>query len=821
MNEFSNLMKYLLLLFPALLFSQSFKIHGTILDDSTKQTLSYAIIRVAQSEIVTSSNKEGKFILEFAQGNYSLLISYVGYHSTSFSITIPTDTLIKIGLVPAVIQMPEVTVNSNAEDPAMEIMREAIKRREKNYEGLKNYEVTGYRKNILYSGGRIAMIDEQFVRQIYETKGLSKDFILSTHKSENIKKVSIPISMNIGASLFFVRSKFTIGIQNSSSSTVFPLADNAFQYYDFKLLNTKIAGKEITHTIQVIPKSSVTPLMKGKIVIDDATYSLIGANVETNEGWDMPIIKDFYMKILQSYTNYNGFWIPQYSEVEMGGKISALGGLLNLDKMKISEVFSASTCKVNGTVPDSIQKARRSKYGGFTTDTAKAVNKLQRKIKSKQAPNPQFQLFEPAVAPVEISKEIIDSIRPLPLTTSEKIAFAELDSSQTLSKLMKPKGALSLISSSDTNRSIWMKGIIGVAKHGILHNNRVEGITPGVWFDEDEMDSQFFYNGELAYATGAKFIEWKIGGGYNLGEDHLDRIDVNVWKTIQSWQPSRFIPKSINSTFFFSNGEDFHNYMHSTGFNIGIHKYFTDSLFAKIYFSSEDEQSINGNSNVALKKRIQPPNPFINEGKNNVLRLQFGFEPISPISFLIQTKTRLVVDAEFSLPSLGSKFDYQRYVISGQTRLSTIYSTMFNAPYLFLSVEGGYIAGTIGIQHLITPSASYSSIAPVGVLKGVQYYDLVGNKFISFQAEHNWQTLLFVFLGMNGVKESGLQIITGGSFANIWNYSSYGIPQKSWKPYWETYLGVGNILDLFRVDIVHTADKQNLIRLSVSSALMN
>ncbi|MDD8017747.1 MAG: DUF5686 family protein [Bacteroidota bacterium] len=817
-------MKFIFMLFPALLFSQTYKIHGTILDDSTRQTLSFATIRVQQTDIVTSANKEGAFVLDLPLGQHMLQVSYVGYNSRVVEVTVPDSTAITIELRSAIIQLPEVSVGANSEDPAMEIMREVIKRRDKNYEGLNNYEVTGYKKNILYSGDRITMIEEQFVRQIYEAKGLDKSFTLSTHKSENVKKSNMQISMNIGASLFFVSGKFSLGVKSNSQSSsgrkIFPLSDDAFQYYDYKLLNTKIAGKEITYTIQVIPKSSVEPLLKGKILIDDATYAVVGADVETNEAWNFPLVKNFSLKILQSYADYNGFWIPQYSEVEFAGEISAFGGMISFDKMKISEVFSTSSCKVNGTIPDSVRNARRSKYGGYTTDTVKAVAKLKRYSKTKRAPAPEDQQFEPSIPPQEIQSVVMDTLRPLVLTAREKIAFAELDSTQTMEKLMKPKGALaSLNSVSDSGSAL--KTVLFALNHILTQNNRVEGVTPGLWSNVDEMDSPIFYNGEIAYATGAKKIEWKIGGGYNLGDDHLDRLDVNVWNTIQPWQPSRFISKTVNSMLFSITGDDYYHYMHSSGFNIGVHKYFTDSLFMKLYFSSEDEKSIQKNSNVALIKKNQPINHSIKEGKNNVLRFQFGFEPVSPIPFLIHSDTRIVFDAEFSLSSLQSDFEYDRYFISAETRMKTMYSTMFNPPYVLLLVEGGYINGTYGIQHLLTPSSALSLYAPVGVLKGMKYYDLVGDKFIALQAEHNWQTLPFTFIGMKKIEETGLQIITGGSIANVWNTTSYYAIQDKWKPYWEGYIGVGNIFDLFRVDVVHTSNNLNVIRASISSTLFN
>ncbi len=813
-------MKYFLLLFPALLFSQTYKIHGIILDDSTQLVLSYATIRVAQTDIVTSSNKEGEFLLELSEGNYSLVVTYVGYHNKTISISVPHETSLNIGLVPALIQLPEVTVHSNMEDPAMEIMREAIKRREKNYEGLKNYEVTGYKKNIFYSSERIAMIDEKFVKQIYEKGKMSKEFVLSTHKTDNIKSTNMNISISIGLSLFFVNGDLNIKIGSGKSNVIFPLADNAIKYYDFKLLNSKVAGKEVSHTIQIIPRSSVEPLMKGTIIIDDATFALIGANVETGQGWNIPFAKGFSMKIQQAYSNYNGFWIPQYSEVELSGELSVMGGLLSMDRMKISEVFSASTCKANGTIPDSIKNARRSKYGGYTADTSKMTSKLLRYRKTKTAPNPIFQTYQPAVRPVELNSIAIDSLRPLPLTVKEKIAFAELDSTQTMDKLIQPKGALSVLSSSSSDSSKSLVGTLFSAfmNYGILHNDRVEGVTPGVYFDIDSMNMNYFYNGSLAYSSGAKIIEWKIGGGYNFDDDHLDRLDMNVWSDIRPWQSSYNISKTINSVGFTLLGQDYFNYYRSTGFNIGIHKYFTDTLYAKIYFQSEKESSVSENSFVSLKKDRRV-NPAIVEGTDNALRFEFGYDPTGLLSFRTLSPFALKIFANISHPFIGSDFNYQQTAFLVNARFNTIYSTMFLAPYFRFVIEGGIVSGSkYEIQHLFMPSASFSIYSPVGVLKGVQPYEFAGEKYFMFQGEHNWQSLPFMSLGF---ADAGLQIITGGSIANVWNTNTAYSIQNNWKPYWETYIGVGNIFDLLRVDVIWNSKEQTFVKLGISSAALN
>ncbi|MCX6136345.1 MAG: DUF5686 family protein [Ignavibacteriales bacterium] len=813
-------MKCILFLLPSLLFSQSYKIHGLVLDDSTHLSLPYATIRVDQTDMVTSSNKEGTFLLELPAGEYSLLISYVGYNAKTVAVSVPEQSSVRIALTPAMIQMPEVSIAADAEDPAIEIMRQAIKRRTKNYEGLKNYEISGYKKDIFYKGDMIAMIDEKFVRHVYEEGKMSKEFVLSTHKTENIKNQKMNINLNIAWALFFVNGTLNVGIGNARSQPVFPLADNALQYYDFKLLQTKFAGKNATYIIQVIPRTNVEPLIRGKIFIDDATYAVIGADIETTEGWHIPLVKSFVMKIQQTYANYNGFWIPQYSELSMAGQVSALGGLVSMDRMELSEVFSASSCKVNGTVPDSVRYARRSKYGGYTTDTTKQVSALKRYRKTKRVPAAEDVTYEPAVAPLDLSAIAMNTLRPLPLTTKEVAAFAELDSSQTLDKVFKPQGALSVLSSSSDTSAGLLKRIGKVLwNYGMLHNNRVEGITPGAYIDVDDMASDFYYNAAAGYSFGLKRAEGAIGGGYNLGDDHLDRIDANGWDIARPWQPSTDISKTINSIGFTVTGKDYFNYFRSTGFNLGIHKYFSDFSFVKLYIIAERQRSVLNNSYFSLWKDHRL-NPAIQEGHDNAVQLQCGYESNQESGFGSLGGFSIGLGARISLPKLGSDFDYQRVFVYGKMRINTIYSTMFNTPFLSFIVQGASVTGnSFGIQHVPTVMSALSIYAPAGVLKGVQSFDLAGEKFIALQGEHNWQTLPFLLLGLKMVESTGLQIITGASVANVWNSTPYYVQRKTWKPYWEAYVSIGNILDFVRVDFVRTSKAQNVIRLGISTLL--
>jgi len=222
---------------------------------------------------------------------------------------------------------------------------------------------------------------------------------------------------------------------------------------------------------------------------------------------------------------------------------------------------------------------------------------------------------------------------------------------------------------------------------------------------------------------------------------------------------------------------------------------------------------------------VRQINPEINEGNNRSLRLQFGFDPSAQSSFLnqifSQTRTRFVVSTEFSKPVLGSDFNFQKYSFMGNIRLNSIYPTAFNAPYFFISLAGGVISGKYGIQHLMTPATALSFYAPSGVLKGLRQYDLVGDKYIMMQIEHNWQNLPFSLVHSKKLEESGIQIITGGSIAHAWNSTSYDVQQNNWKPYWEVYFGIAGLLDLFRFDVVYTSNNLSLLRMNISSMIFN
>jgi hypothetical protein len=146
------------LFFATIIYSQTQTIEGFVFDIETSEPLSYANVRIDGTTSGTSANIKGRFNLKLKSGSYSLIFSFIGYKSDTLSIIIPSNEIIKIGLIPQAVKLPEVVVS--AEDPAYSIIREAIKRKKENSRGLTNFEYNAYSKRIILSADEVAVIEE-------------------------------------------------------------------------------------------------------------------------------------------------------------------------------------------------------------------------------------------------------------------------------------------------------------------------------------------------------------------------------------------------------------------------------------------------------------------------------------------------------------------------------------------------------------------------------------------------------------------------------------------------------------------------------------
>ena len=124
------------------------KIYGTIYTEMG-DLLPFASITVKGSSQGASANDKARFAFNLPNGTYTVVCQHIGYASTEKKVTVKGDTEISFMLKEQKLVMTEVIVKSGDEDPAYEIIRQAIKKRDFYYKQVNAFNVELYTKDLV------------------------------------------------------------------------------------------------------------------------------------------------------------------------------------------------------------------------------------------------------------------------------------------------------------------------------------------------------------------------------------------------------------------------------------------------------------------------------------------------------------------------------------------------------------------------------------------------------------------------------------------------------------------------------------------------
>jgi len=124
------------------------KISGTITDEKG-QPLPYSSILVKGTTLGTTANSQGKYLLTLDPGTYTIVCQHVGYSREEKAISIAQENItVDFQLHLQQLTLAEVIVKKG-EDPAYEIIRQAIKKRSYYQRQLANFQCEVYTKGQL------------------------------------------------------------------------------------------------------------------------------------------------------------------------------------------------------------------------------------------------------------------------------------------------------------------------------------------------------------------------------------------------------------------------------------------------------------------------------------------------------------------------------------------------------------------------------------------------------------------------------------------------------------------------------------------------
>lgn len=286
-------------------FLHAQKIKGTVTDNDGK-ALPNASVFVKGSTKGTNANNEGKYSLKLEPGKYILVCQHVGYAKQEIPVTVNEDDH-EINFILRVQEMTmgEVIVK-NGEDPAYQVIRNAIKKRE-YYKGQPaEFECKVYTKGQLklrdypkkVFGQKVDFEDGDTSRKkmLYLSETISK-YAVSRPDKEKIEVISSKVSgqndgFGLAAPRFFSFYNNNVSIGNNLNPRGFisPISENALNYYRYKLEGTYFEDSTMVNHIKVIPKRKYEPLFSGYIDIVDGDWRIHSLQLQLTKESQMELV---------------------------------------------------------------------------------------------------------------------------------------------------------------------------------------------------------------------------------------------------------------------------------------------------------------------------------------------------------------------------------------------------------------------------------------------------------------------------------------------------------------------------------------------------
>lgn len=278
-------------------FFLSAQIQGRV-TDAQGEPLADVGILVAHTSTGTLTNAQGYYVLQLSQrGQITLLFQRLGHASQRKTIDYSgSPIVIDIVLEEAIVQLKEVAVSST-ENPAHRIIREAIAKRKDHLRRSTNYSAQFYSRGLLRltrtpkgmrvdlegmdmgsrldSLGRGILYLSETQSDIWQDGDFLKEHITASKLSGNSQGFSFNRAQDLN--LHFYDNSYDLG-----AAAVSPIADNAFAYYRYQLIESYYDEQSrLINKIAVVPKHKTDPAYSGVIYIEEDRWQLCGIDLES------------------------------------------------------------------------------------------------------------------------------------------------------------------------------------------------------------------------------------------------------------------------------------------------------------------------------------------------------------------------------------------------------------------------------------------------------------------------------------------------------------------------------------------------------------
>jgi len=750
---------------------QSFVIRGTVVDAVEKEPLPSATIRIAGTTQGTITNREGEFRFTLHDSPVTLIVSYVGHTSDTMIITDGGAHNFLIRLQPNAIQVAEMVVTG--EDPAYQIIRNAIESKKKWMKRLTSFEGKAFNRVVIRAKDSIAAITESYSTLYWRSDDSLREIVTQRKQTGNLPKSMQAV--RVGKVINFNDDEIPMGGFRFTG----PTAPNAFDLYDYRLRSTRKMDEFEVYEIEVIPRSRISPLFEGTIAIAERSYAVVEADLEPNEAYVQPFIHFLKSHYKQSFRLFNNtVWLPVHYRFEGNLEVQIMG--ITIPPIGLERDVVIYDYRVNPLLPDSIRSL--------------------------------------SISRVDSSANKIDSTfwathDVLPLTSEQDSAYRTLDSTKTLEKQFAPTGALMNFSNAMS---------LGILSYIDLTFNRVEAWHLGVAKTADSLTNNLGIRGGIAYGTADQKWKWHAGATFLFGDtlirflsfgnaaiplpERRYSLALDMYETYEEF-PHVFIKERfINMLNGLLSHADAYDYYAARGVKVALNYMPANAWRVALTGLTETQQSLSKLTEYSFFNRseVYPENPSIIDGRMNSITLSARYSTTDAQGM---TKNTFVgyTSIEYSDPFLKSDFSFTQFNLKLRGKLSMMDYNLLYPPSLTIVLNTGGTIGHLPPQRYFSFASNVLFIGEQGTLHGVGAREFYGDRYVICSLEYNFRRAPFVLTGIKMLYQSRLEFIVKGAMARSW-FSDQALrtPQfpahdtDGW--YYEAGIGISNILDFFRID---------------------
>lgn len=274
----------------------------------------------------TTSNDQGQFELNLkTSGSHTIVFQYLGYKTIKKTVTTDkTPVVLDVVLAEENFILNEVVINPK-DNPANEIIRNAIKNKKENSAKTARYTADFYSRGIFrvknlpktILGQKLDFFDEiidstrsgilylsETVSKVtFQKPDKMKEEILASKVSGNDNGFSFNDASSANFDFYENYLEFDVNV-------VSPIADNAFNYYKYQFEGSFFTeNRQQINKIKIIPRRETEPVMSGYIYIVDDTYAIYAVDVSfTGKQIQNPALNTMALKQSFSYNSTSKIW---------------------------------------------------------------------------------------------------------------------------------------------------------------------------------------------------------------------------------------------------------------------------------------------------------------------------------------------------------------------------------------------------------------------------------------------------------------------------------------------------------------------------------